>query len=721
MPTGGKATPLSQGFIGQVVAGLRFAVTGKAPDWFGPGAPLVTSAPPQVAGRQFDYPVASNINYVPRMENPSQAGVTFQQLRSLADSLDILRAVIETRKDQVARLRWVIKAKDQKKGSQSVIDDMTALFSFPDGDNDFHTWLRRLLEDLFVIDAPTLYVKRTKGGKPLAFETVDGATIKRLISEDGRTPAPPEPAYQQILKGLPAVDLTVEDLIYAPRNLRNHMFYGYGPVEQIIVTVNMAIRRALGQLAFFTDGSVPEGVMEVPEGWTADQVGQFQDYWDSLLAGNDQQRRRVRMVPAGAKFQNIKPELLADKFDEWLARIICYVFSVSHQPFASQVNRATASTAHQQSLEEGLAPIMLWIKTLIDRILRRYLGHPELEFSWEEDEEQDPLQQAQVDQILVNSGILTVDEVRDRRGLDPLPKEVMETPQLPLQQPFPPSDAAPPHAGPAPVRPLPAATGGEPAPEKATPKDAEKVAKAARTVRLTMHDMPKHEAAIRKAVKKVLRSQVTKVAAQITAQVGKIDKADKKREDKILQGLDINLDALAAPLGKTLKQVWTEASKDAADGLGDQVPEEMLEVVNEAGVEWAEEHVGQLIKNIDESTREFIRSAVAETLNEGYSTAQLADTLADNYAFSDSRAETIARTETAKALIQGTLETWNKSGVVEKKQWVVGDGCCDECEDVDGQIVDLDDNFSTGDDGPPAHPNCRCALVGILPNEEGEE
>jgi hypothetical protein len=29
-------------------------------------------------------------------------------------------------------------------------------------------------------------------------------TIKRLINDTGRTPAPPDPAYQQILKGLTA-------------------------------------------------------------------------------------------------------------------------------------------------------------------------------------------------------------------------------------------------------------------------------------------------------------------------------------------------------------------------------------------------------------------------------------------------------------------------------------------------------------------------------------
>ena len=55
---------------------------------------------------------------------------------------------------------------------------------------------------------------------------IDGATIKPLIGEDGRAPEPPDPAYQQILKGVPAADFSVEELLYLPRNVRTHRLYG---------------------------------------------------------------------------------------------------------------------------------------------------------------------------------------------------------------------------------------------------------------------------------------------------------------------------------------------------------------------------------------------------------------------------------------------------------------------------------------------------------------
>lgn len=41
---------------------------------------------------------------------------------------------------------------------------------------------------------------------------------------------------------------------------------------------------------------------------------------------------------------------------------------------------------------------------------------------------------------------------------------------------------------------------------------------------------------------------------------------------------------------------------------------------------------------------------------------------------------------------------------------------CEDCEDMDGEVVDADENFSCGLPHPPYHPHCRC---GITPWREG--
>ena len=413
------------GLIARVFTGLRYAVTGTPPaDWFGPARPMTPEAPPTVAGRRFDYPVAVNLSMAPRAEEC----IGFAELRGLAERWDLLRLVIETRKDQIESLDWAIQPRKltaqpapAAASGDPRIGWLVDFLRFPDREHGWGGWLRMLLEDLFVIDAPTLHVRRDRAGGLWALEVIDGATIKRVLAADGRTPIPPDPAYQQVLKGVPAVDYTREELIYAPRNPRPHKIYGLSPVEQIVMTANIALRRQVSQLNYFTEGNTPEALIGVPDAWGPDQIRQFQDYWDALLQGNLGARRHTCFVPGGLKYQPMREPPLKDAFDEWLARVVCFAFSIPATAFSTQTNRATAETAQQAALAEGLAPLQRWLKGLIDRVITQVLGWPDLEFTWADTLPADPGQQAQILTAYVAAGIKTRNEARAQLGLDPLP------------------------------------------------------------------------------------------------------------------------------------------------------------------------------------------------------------------------------------------------------------------------------------------------------------
>lgn len=154
-------------------------------------------------------------------------------------------------------------------------------------------------------------------------------------------------------------------------------------------------------------------------------------------------------------------------------------------------------------------------------------------------------------------------------------------------------------------------------------------------------------------------------------------------------------------------------------------------LANEQAIAWAKERAaelvgmrydedGELVENpdaeyaIDDATRSMLRQSVTDAMENGVSNDKLAGIIADAYAFSDERAERIARTETAFADVAGNLQAWSDSGQVGKKQWLTADGCCDDCEALDGVTVDLDDDFPDGGDGPPLHPDCRCDVVPVL-------
>ena len=217
--------PLTPSVFARLALAARYTITGVTPDsWFGPQQPLAPQAPPDVKGRQFDYAFGANLNYVPR----SEGGISFAELRALADALPLLRAVIETRKDQIAAQTFSVRARPRANlpDASARIDKALAFLARPDRRRSFGDWLRMLLEDLLVIDAATIYPRYDRGGKLYALDVIDGATIKPLIGEDGRAPEPPDPAWQQVLHGVPAADFSADELLYLPRNARVHRLYG---------------------------------------------------------------------------------------------------------------------------------------------------------------------------------------------------------------------------------------------------------------------------------------------------------------------------------------------------------------------------------------------------------------------------------------------------------------------------------------------------------------
>ena len=414
------------GLIGRFVRAAQYMATGRFIDgdgisFFGPGSPIAPMGPPKEEGRQFDYPVYTNTNLETKAVDFS---ISFDDLEALAEYHDVTRLLIETRKDQLEALEWTIRPK-RRAGADVVtadadmnrrIEQSLRFFEKPDGYQPFSVWLRLLLEDLLVFYAPTLYMNIDN---PLAwrFEVVAGKTVKRLLGVDGRTPMPPTPAYQQKIKGLPAWNYTTDELIYMPRNPRPHKVYGMSPVQQIIILVNIALRRQASQLEYYTEGNIPDSLIGTPKEWTPEQIIAYQKFWDSINAGNTAERRRAKFVPGEAKIMPTREVHLKDEFDEWLVRIACYAFNQPPTAFVKQMNRATAQTAKETAEAEGLAPFMRWVKLLMDTCLSR-LGQDDLEFGYVQNEEQDPEVHIGLLDKQIRNGTMTINEAREELGRD---------------------------------------------------------------------------------------------------------------------------------------------------------------------------------------------------------------------------------------------------------------------------------------------------------------
>ena len=704
----------------------RDAFEGGDRPYFPPGRPLRPVAPKgSTTGRRWDYPSFINLTYAPRAE-PGENAIGFKTLRVLADpaegGLDVLRLAIETRKDQFAAQKWAIRGRARGDNGGKTARQVEEWLRRPDGINPFGVWVRMVLEDHYVLDAPTIFCS-THGGRPL-FEVVDGATMKLVIDTAGRRPQPPLPAFQQVIKGTPAEFYTADEVGYYPYNLRPNKLYGMGRVEQVLTTVNIALNRQLSQLSFYTQGTLPDALISLPKEWTMEQIDDYQKWFDALLTGDVAERRKAFFIPDGAKPVFTKEPALKEEIDEWIVRVICYCFSLPPTAFVRQMNRATAENAKQQAQEEGLEPDKLWFKDVMDDLLQR-MGQPGLEWYWEDEEIVDPQVKATVAVSLYGGAagtskpIMTLAEVREMMNLSPATAEQLLELQPPAPEPEPGDDGG-------------NGNGNGNGNGDGTPLRVVKAAGSNGRGRSLRSLEP--SARIRKAVSEAIGATArTAFRAQLdalhqalgAAHVGKATGSEPVT-DETLEQLRKALEAFSwdaagqEALRSALADMAADQSTAAIEQLRDYLPggddeiATLLRQANEESVRWAETRVGNLVTGVSETTQHAINQLVADAIRDGETNEELARTLSDVFQFSDDRALLIARTETAKAETMGALIGYRASGVVEQKEWLASPDACDDCAELDGQIVAVDDVFSNGEDGPPDHPNCVCVLLPVV-------
>lgn len=562
----------------------------------GPNDPIGPTAQ-DAEGRAWDFPVGYNLGYVPK----SDEGISFWQLRALADLHPIVRLAIQTRKDQMVKLRWGIRKVGAKPFEEpdETCKKVIAQLMEPEvpepGDIPTHTWstwLRALLDDMMVIDAMAVYPRRTVApvgggagrGEVFSLEVVDAATMRKVINDLGRTPGAsetmgdgrPVPAYVQRLKGLPAVFYQQRDLCYWTWNPRSDHVYGLSPVEQIAIYLNMGIRRNQHVLEFYTRGSMADVYLALGEKstWGSSQVTRWLNWFAKIYGGNTSKRRSTPVIlPPGASIQNPKEAVLKDDFDEWTARIVCYCLGLNPQAFIRMMNRNTAETAKDEALEEGKEPYKKAVAEYINRLIRYYiLGVPGYEFYWHEELLGNAYEKAQADDIRQKAGEITINEVRAGRGLPRVDggdtayvlagNTIIRVEDLPTYEP------------PAPTSPFGADPGAPPDPEddpdrgadpldeeKEGPTDAEKEERAVKTfrahgykgrvVRRVTSPTARHEVSrIAERMRVFLRDQAAPIAAQVVAALrasglralgDPLDAAASRAEaDRVVRELDLS-------------------------------------------------------------------------------------------------------------------------------------------------------------------------------------
>lgn len=374
----------------------------------------------------WDMPYTYNMGTGGKKSKKPGASVTPSQLRQFAEYYPVARSCINYLTSSITKLEWDIGSTDPDADVsryQSQINNVKELFKSPSGHK---TRLRELLsmivEDVLVLDAVALYRRKTFGNDFLHLIPIDAGTIKLKVNDWGGIPEPPEIAYEQWVKGQKVAEMTTDDLIYEMLSPRTDNPYGRSALESLIVEVESALRGSLYNLKYLEEGNDPEGFGVLPEGWSLDQVQEFQTYWDGLMTGNLSRRRRLKFVPSGFEYiPSKKPEDMAfERFELWLMDKTCSVFGVPPHEigFTQRVYKESAETQERLGKNRGLYPIANFIKEIFDDVIQQDMGYTDLAWLWTNIDPVDEENESKVFETLVSTGAKSVDEYRREKGLN---------------------------------------------------------------------------------------------------------------------------------------------------------------------------------------------------------------------------------------------------------------------------------------------------------------
>lgn len=416
-PGGVNFAPIGDAAMNQMYAAMSPQSPQTSTPLYPPGAPLrpVPGITPQEGPRVFTYTTGYNIAQLPR----STEAYSFADLRALASTYYGIQMCQQVWFDYISKLELVIEPRPDLIGEdndisqyEDAIQFYQDFFAYPDKELDLKAWMRKAVKDQLEIDALSIFVRKDKAGRPYSLDIIDGAMIKPLIDDRGRRPQPPYPAYEQFWNGVPACLLTSDDLIYVKETERADSVYGLPRVEKIILNVNIALRKQTKDLARFTDGTLPAGFIkpEMDVQWTQEEIEAFEIQLNNFLAGNDEMRARIKVLPRGFDFQPTDDEDIHVDLDTHLLNITASMhgLTMAELAFVADVNRSSGETQENVVYRRAMGPLMNRYAEIFTMILRKYFKETRFVVRWKGFEEHEDFQmQASAYSTLTGAGILS--------------------------------------------------------------------------------------------------------------------------------------------------------------------------------------------------------------------------------------------------------------------------------------------------------------------------
>lgn len=196
-------------------------------------------------------------------------------------------------------------------------------------------------------------------------------------------------------------------------------------------------------------------------------------------------------------------------------------------------------------------------------------------------------------------------------------------------------------------------------------------------------------------------------------------RAPGSQKRRALMSIPFHQEGFAQKFRKTTKQAYGHGADKAAGQLPTSVQEAPRVATQVHALPGPSRDPSQVEDELDDTTTQRVSTIVDQAFSSPLTYAAMVGLVREEFRGwtvaedgETSRAETVALQEVSTAYHDGGadfVDIWRGGNGPVEKRWSAEDDACEIClENADEDFIDSEAPHSSGDDEPPAHPNCRC-------------
>lgn len=347
--------------------------------------------------------------------------------------------------DSVAGAEFnIVPRKKGKEVSDATLDEARDFFE-GDWQEDWKTNLRMMLPDLLHYDCGvtikafpvTAYEesgelkKITDKMKPVELYSRDGRSFMKDTGLAGRLRQ-----YWQYSwinpQGMP-IRFSPDEIMYYQVNPSSRSPYGIANLEVIEFIVDYMIDSAMAQSKYWKNGMFIGGQIDLPDIKELDELKRQQAYYEAKLRGPRKMGKWL-ITGGGATVKSIPftpQQMQWVESQKWFAKIIFGIYKIapSELGFTDEINRATGIQQMEINKSKAIRPVLTLIEDMVNRqiIWKHFSKDIKFEYVMELSID-DKGKQTEIDTKRLDKGLDSVNELRDRDGLDKWENEKWDKP-----------------------------------------------------------------------------------------------------------------------------------------------------------------------------------------------------------------------------------------------------------------------------------------------------